>query len=168
MGRPSTYTDEIADRICNRLIEGDSINHISQADDIPSQYTIYKWLNDFPEFAKKYAHARELQAERMLEEIFAIADETSNDTITVMRGEMETEVANNEWINRSRLRVDTRKWAMSKLAPKKYGERVQTELCGPDGGAVGITIVSSVPRPSREDSAQIGSGSADNKTIEGE
>ena len=71
-------------------------------------------------------------------------------------------------VDRTRLMLDTRKWLLAKLQPKKYGDRVQTELCGPDGGAVGITIVSSVPRPEREDSQQIGSGSVDNKTIEGD
>ena len=136
MGRPSDYNPQIADEICTRIISGESVRSIAALDQFPSQDTIYKWIIRHPEFAEKYARAREAQAELYLDEIIEIADETSRDTITITRGETETEVANNEWINRSRLRVDARKWAMSKLAPKKYGDTVALKHSGPEGGPI--------------------------------
>jgi len=88
--------------------------------------------------------------EAMAEEILEIADETSNDTIIVKRGDSEHEVANNEWITRSRLRVDTRRWLMSKFAPKKYGD-TQTLKGDPDNPLhLGVQLLHSVPRPERE------------------
>ena len=69
--------------------------------------------------------------EAMSDEILAIADDSTNDAMTITRRDgSESEVADNEWINRSRLRVDTRKWLMSKLAPKKYGDKQQVEHSG--------------------------------------
>lgn len=62
----------------------------------------------------------EQRSESMFEEILEIADETSRDTIDTETGEK----ANTEWISRSRLRVDARKWMLSKMVPKKYGERL--------------------------------------------
>jgi len=93
-----------------------------------------------PEFLPKYAGAREAQAELMSAEIIEIADETCSDTRIVKKGDLEIEVADNEWINRSRLRVDTRKWLMSKLAPKKYGDKIQQEVSGKDGGPIQAAV----------------------------
>lgn len=113
------------------MIEGESLNQICMSDGMPSKATVFNWLvAKRGQFLDKYTRARELQAESMLEEIFEIADDTSADTIFAKRGDDTVEVANNEWINRSRLRVDTRKWAMARMNPKKYGDKVQTELSG--------------------------------------
>jgi hypothetical protein len=81
--------------------------------------------------------------EVMSQEIIDIADESANDT---QFDDVGNPRQNSEWINRSRLRVDTRKWLMSKLAPKKYGEK--QEISGPNGGA--IQIISTIPRPPKE------------------
>lgn len=77
------------------------------------------------DFAPLYARAKMVQADFMVEELVEIADDTSRDTLirTNKDGE-EYEVCNTEWLNRSRLRVDTRKWIAAKLAPKVYSERV--------------------------------------------
>ena len=76
-------------------------------------------------FAQQYAHAREVGLETMADEILEIADETSHDTTYNKNGD---EVANSEWIARSKVRIDTRKWLLSKQLPKKYGDR--TVLAG--------------------------------------
>jgi predicted DNA-binding protein YlxM (UPF0122 family) len=86
--------------------------------------TVYQWIYRDKAFADKYARARESQQERMAEQILAIADDSSNDTEIDEDGNRRQ---NAEWTNRSRLRVETRKWLMSKLAPKKYGERQTVE-----------------------------------------
>ncbi len=83
----------------------------------------------------QYARAKELQAEYLLGEIFEIADDGTNDWMERQRQDGSVAV-DHEHIQRSKLRVDTRKWAMSKMAPKKYGERVAMEHSGPDGGPI--------------------------------
>lgn len=87
---------------------------------MPSQSSVYKWLEDNDAFAEQYTRARTRQAEFMLDEIIEIADDTTLDTEYGDSGPK----ANSEWISRSKLRVDARKWAMSKLAPKKYGDKL--------------------------------------------
>ena len=83
--------------------------------------------------------------EALAEEIFEIADDKPIATITFGENGVKTCV-DAAGVQRNRLRVDTRKWVMSKLAPKKYGEKL--EHSGPDGGP--IQIVSTIPRPPKE------------------
>ncbi|MRT15312.1 hypothetical protein GJV07_24145 [Enterobacteriaceae bacterium RIT711] len=73
---------------------------------------------------QQYARAREVQAEILAEEIIEIADDSSGDVIVDEDGHEQT---NHERVARSRLRVDARKWYASKLAPKRYGDRIQHE-----------------------------------------
>ncbi len=80
------------------------------------------WSNE--DFRKRYAISREQQAERMAEELLDIADDGSNDTQVDEKGRR---IVDFDHINRSRLRVDTRKWIASKLLPKKYGDKT-TEI----------------------------------------
>lgn len=126
MSGKSTYSDKVADRICEQLVTGMSLRKICLADDMPNASTVFKWLRDNEAFSKQYALAREEQAETLADEIIDIADASDNDTKTSKDGQ---EVPNNEWITRSRLRVDARKWVASKLKPKKYGDK---QLLGSD------------------------------------
>lgn len=84
-------------------------------------------MDDREGFAAQYAQARDLGLEAMADELFDIADETTKDTFTDKDG---NDRPNNEWITRSRLRVDTRKWYLSKLAPKRYGDRLDVAVSG--------------------------------------
>jgi|SRR6185437_37721 len=144
MGRPSTYTPEIADKICER-ISSTLLGTTQVAEEFGiTRETLFKWRFRHPEFADKYARAKENQQELAAEEILEIADDSSRDTKTIKRGKEEFEVENSEWINRSRLRVETRKWLMSKLAPKKYGDKLAMEHSG------AVTLVNDIPRPNRD------------------
>ena len=127
MGAPSTYTDDIASGICERIAEGESLRSICRDEDTPALRTVMKWLSDgnHEPFVQQYVRAREAQADRMAEDILAIADEGINDKSKDDNGR---EIVNHDVIARSRLRVDARKWLASKMAPKKYGERL--ELAG--------------------------------------
>lgn len=123
-GRPSLYSEELVDKICEKISTSSKGLHsiISENEDFPSFATVFKWLSD-PEkkyFVDKYTHARELQAEFMADEMIRIADDSSNDTLMTDKGEIE----NKEWTNRSKLRVETRKWIASKLKPKVYGDKL--------------------------------------------
>lgn len=125
-GRPSEYRTEVADFICNRIAHGESLRKICADPDMPVCSTVFKWLIEHKEFTEQYTRAREAQCDAFVEEIIEISDDTANDTLVTEYGAKP----NAEWINRSRLRVDTRKWLMSKLAPKKYGDKLDLNHAG--------------------------------------
>lgn len=130
MGRKTEYTPEIAAEICE-AIENSSkgLDAICASNpEWPCGRTVRKWLSQQPSFVPLYAQAKMKQADFLVDEIMEIADDTSSDIIVKKRQDgTEYETANNEWINRSRLRVDTRKWIAAKLAPRVYGEKHQTD-----------------------------------------
>jgi len=94
---------------------------------MPDAATVFRWLAVNESFREQYTRAREAQADAMLEEILQIADDGANDTYEDEEGNRRTD---QDVIARSRLRVDTRKWAMSKMAPKKYGEKLDLNHSG--------------------------------------
>lgn len=110
-GRPSTYSDEIADQICDEIIRGASLYRLCERDGFPGERTVYQWLDKNPEFAQKYMRARELQQDREADKIVDIADAAED-------------------ANLARLQIDARKWRASKLAPKKYGDRLDLNHSG--------------------------------------
>lgn len=117
--RPIRFSEELAEAICERLACGESLRKICLSDDMPAQSTVYKWLLD-PEresFVEQYARARELQADTLFDECQDIADDGSNDYMG------DDEKYNGDAVQRSRLRIDTRKWMAGKLRPKKYGDK---------------------------------------------
>jgi len=124
VGRPSDYSDEIAEIICNRIAEGESLVKICKDESMPGRSTALRWLSIHPKFRDRYALAREAQADYLLEQLLDIADDTEDDTYEDKDGRVRT---NHEVVNRSRLRIDTRKWIIAKLAPKKYGDVKDTE-----------------------------------------
>jgi hypothetical protein len=137
VGRPSLYTPELAAEICRRIGDGESLRQVCRDESMPCTTTVLKWAREIEEFAQQYAKAREALLEHWAEEITEIADDGSNDWIKREKGEGRVEIVlDAEHVNRSRLRIDTRKWLLSKLAAKKYGDRISAELSGPDGGPI--------------------------------
>lgn len=133
MARPTIYTKELGEKICQRIVEGESVREIVKDDEMPAASTIFLWLlqEDKKEFLEQYEKARNIQAELMFEEILDIADNGENDWI-MRQGKDEEEwwQQNGEAIQRSRLRVDTRKWYLSKVLPKKFGEKMDVTSDG--------------------------------------
>lgn len=130
-GRPTDYTKELADKICDQLSDGLSLRTVCLDDDMPAKSTVFKWLRTHQEFADQYARAKAEATDAMAEELLDIADDGTNDWMTItLPGGHEKEVLNNEALQRSRLRVDTRKWLMSKMKPKKYGEKLDLTTDG--------------------------------------
>ncbi len=109
-GRPSDYTPELAERICNLLMEGESLRAICKRDDVPHIATVLAWLHRHEEFHEQYVRAREIQAEVMAEDIIMYADSATEEASAVAK---------------ARLQVDARKWYASKVATRRYGDRVQ-------------------------------------------
>ncbi len=125
-GRPSDYTQELADEICSQLAEGVSMRSVCLAEAMPDKSTVFRWIRTIQEFNDQYARAKEESADALVEEMLDIADDGSNDYMEKLGkdGECIGYQMNGEFVQRSRLRVDTRKWAASKLKPKKYGDKV--------------------------------------------
>jgi hypothetical protein len=130
IGRPSIFSQELADRICSEIIEGYSLRTVCKPDDMPCVSSVLKWLREKPEFLLQYEKAKEEQADALAEEMLDIADDGSNDWMvkTGKDGESIGWMVNGEHVQRSRLRLDTRKWIASKLKPKKYGDKLQTDF----------------------------------------
>ena len=136
MARPSLFSQEIADKICEGIADGKSLRSICQAEEMPAKSSVFKWLSQHKEFADQYARAREAQADALFDEILEIADDGRNDSYTDEDGNERT---NQDVIARSRLRVDARKWMAGKLRPKKYGEKL--ELAGDPQNPLGIAVI---------------------------
>jgi hypothetical protein len=134
-GRPTDYTKELVDEICSRLAMGESMRTVCKDDKMPALTTVFRWLREKPEFKSQYDLAKRESADAMSEEILDIADNGVNDWMETHYGKDGDEVGwrlNGEALGRSRLRVDTRKWYMSKIMPKKYGDKVDVTTNGKD------------------------------------
>ncbi len=134
-GRPSRYTPELAAKICARLAEGETLRAVCRDVAMPGKTTLLRWLADERnvDFRGQYAHAREMQADALFDEALEIADDATGDWATDAKG---NKVLDHEHVQRSRLRVDTRKWAAGKLAPKRYGDKMQHT--GDGGGPIRV------------------------------
>jgi hypothetical protein len=98
---------------------------------MPNADTVYQWVLDNREgFSDKYARAREMQAEVMFDEILDISDDGTNDYMTITKGDISYNVEDKEVTNRSKLRVDSRKWYLSKVLPKKFGDKMDLTTDG--------------------------------------
>lgn len=141
MGRPSKFTQAIADEICEGLIEGRSLRSICLGDNMPSSGTVCRWLGENEAFRDQYARARDAQADTLADELLDIADDGSNDWME----RHDAEGGNIGWrengeaLGRSKIRIDTRKWIAAKLKPKKYGEKIDHEHTGKGGGPIVIS-----------------------------
>lgn len=129
IGRPSDYTDEKAALICEELATGMSIRQICAAhpDTLPDKSTIFRWMYRYPSFRDQYLHAKHLGMIAYGEDSIDIADDGSNDWIEKLDKDGNPtgqRIFDHEHVNRSRLRVDTRKWFMERLAPKNFGSKV--------------------------------------------
>lgn len=120
IGRPSKFTQEIADEICNRLSQGEPLAQICRDEHMPSVATVGNWKAADEVLSSAIARAREEGFDAIALQCLEIADETSRDTVITDTGER----ANSEWISRSKLRVETRLKLLAKWDPKRYGERL--------------------------------------------
>ena len=105
---PVRYSDEIAETICERLRTGETLTSICKSESLPTESAVREWASEDTPFAAQYARARELGYQKMADDISDIDDEAGDP-------------------HRSRLRVDTRKWLLSKALPKIYGDRLEVD-----------------------------------------
>ncbi len=119
--------DEIFNYVCKEIESGKTLRNILKEDKMPSSRTFFAWLDLYPDKVKQYARATELRAEAIFDDILSIADQNENDTYI---NDFGLEVVNNDVIQRSRLRIDARKWVLSKLNPKKFGDKTDVTSGG--------------------------------------
>ena len=132
MGRPETWTKEKREKAIEHIIDsledGNSLrsilNDVRDKDILPSRRVFNKWLSEDEKLSAQYARAKEAYADKVFEDIVLIADGAGDD---VLIDEDGIEQVNHNIIQRDRLRIDARKWHLSKLFPKKYGEKLETE-----------------------------------------
>jgi hypothetical protein len=127
LGRPPVYSDELADEICSQLADGKSLIAICKQDGFPNHKTVRGWiLDNHANFFAKYARSKDFGIESLVESAFDVID-TEED------------------VNRARLKVDTIKWYVGKVMPKKYGDKLDVN----HAGTVGLQLVNDIPRPQR-------------------
>lgn len=122
--------DEIEDifgLICHKIaIDGKALRTVLEDGSMPSSRTFFKWLDNDDKKVKQYARACDERADRIFEEMLDIADNTEMGIVT-KDSEKGTEVTTADMIQHRRLKVDTRKWMLSKLNPKKFSDKLQVD-----------------------------------------
>ena len=124
MGRPSEFTQETADAICERLALGESLRSVCKDAEMPGQSTVFRWLAANTDFREQYARARDLQADTIFDQILDIADTPQIGVKTTTKAS-GVETTEGDMIEHRRLQIDARKWMAGKLAPKKYGDKIE-------------------------------------------
>ena len=111
----------LADEILERLADGDSLASICCVEEMLDERSVRRWARNHGDFGAKYAVARRLGYEKRADEMLEIADDASADWIDTEDGRR---VLNGAHVNRARLMIDTRKWLLSKMLPKVYGDHL--------------------------------------------
>jgi hypothetical protein len=131
IGRPSTFSPDLALTICQRIARGDLLMHICEEPDMPDHSTVYRWLEKDGAFREAYTRARRDQADWFVEDTVHISD-TEPDP------------------NRARVRVQARQWVAERLNASKYGAKMA--VTGHDGGPLAIQVVRfDLPAPELKD-----------------
>lgn len=121
-GRPCLYTPELGEEICRLLSGGQSLRKICALEDMPEMTTILRWVCQKEEFRVQYDKSREMWSEREFDGIIDLADDVSIPA------------------DQKRIMVDTRKWALARMMPKRFGDRMTQELTGAGGTELVVTV----------------------------
>lgn len=137
LGRPTLYCAEIATEICDRLAEGETLRRMcAEHDHLPERHTVTRWLVRYPDFCARVADARAAGSYAMIEEAREIADDGYNDWMERHGKDNVGWQLNGEHVQRSRLRIEQRRWEAEAHLPKVYGKKQQIE----HSGAVGVVL----------------------------
>jgi hypothetical protein len=126
-GRPSLFKPAIAAGILERLADGEGLRKICRDESMPTARTVQRWIATRPDFCQQCSASRQLGVDLIAEEVVEIADNLAGD------------------VGRDGLRCRARMWWAARISPKKYGERVMTELSGVDGKPIEHATVPAMP-----------------------
>jgi len=145
LGRPTLYTPELSYSICERLASGESMRSVSRDDAMPCMATLFKWLSENEAFSEQYAKAKGESADALVEDMLDIADNQVEQPLLVDGLPLQIDgkpvmVKDAVSVNHAKLRVDVRKWAASKLKPKKYGDKVDLNHGGQEGNPLTVLL----------------------------
>jgi len=142
-GPKSTYTEERAAAILERIALGEPLRQICRDDGQPAWRTVYDWMMEEKDFATRFARARELGEDAIAQECMDIADNATNDWMEQFdaQGESTGWKLNGDHVQRSKLRIETRLKLLAKWNPKKWGEKQALEHTGADGAALTVQLV---------------------------
>jgi len=135
------YTKQRADEICEWISKGETLAEWCRQNNI-GRTTVYAWKDEHPDFAERFARARELGEEVIAESCLKIADDGSNDWIETFGDEsaIKAYAYNGEHVQRSKLRVETRLKLLAKFNPKRWGEKISNELTGANGAPLTVVV----------------------------
>lgn len=144
MGSPQPFSQDAANEICKRLMQGQSLSEVCRDDAMPPRWQVYEWLAENQTFSDSYARAREIGADAIFDEIAQIADDATNDWMKAFGEDSEDGGVgyklNGEHVQRSKLRIDARKWVLARMSPKRYGEKLDLGVSGPNGGPIETAV----------------------------
>lgn len=109
IGRPTKYSNELADKIFEKISVGRSVHKICQEDGMPSRRTFYRWLAENEDFRHNYQESLVFRQDYHFDEMLEIADSVEEDNVKIQK---------------AKLMIDTRKWVLSRMNPKKYGDKI--------------------------------------------
>ena len=118
------YDQAIADEICARIAQGETLRAICREEGKPSHTTVYQWLDDVPEFALRFGRARAQGEELIAQECLAIADTPCEGVETTTKADGSIEVRRGDMLGHRKLRIETRLKLLAKWNPKKWGEKL--------------------------------------------
>lgn len=120
--RPAGFSDEIFDAICDRMAGGEWLRKICDNDEqMPSRQTFLRWIEKDTGRQERYARASRAMVDYWAEELLELSKETEKDTIIDEKGRRK---CNYEWVANKRLHADNLKFLMSKIYPKRYGDKL--------------------------------------------
>lgn len=136
-GRPCEYTTEMGERICAAMRLGSmSLRKICLCESMPSRSTVFRWLQNIPEFQDLYTLAKEDQADKLIEEMLIIADDISRDMIDGPRGPVGNPIA----IQRAKIKLQTRQWILQHFYCVHYRTRMLENAPEEETRTIGMTL----------------------------
>ena len=133
-GKPTVFSKARAQEIIDLVLEERTIREICSLAHMPTKPTLFKWLDDNPDFRDTFEHAKQFLADILIDDIKEIADDARNDFMMTKKGPK----LNKEAVMRSKLRVDARFRLAEKLFPRRFGSKVTQEITGAEGKPIEI------------------------------
>ena len=129
-GRPTLYTPELAAKLCARVAAGESLRAVCADPAMPGLTTVFQWIPKHPAFRQQYDEAVEARAYGLFDQLLELSDIPQDGEVVVEHDDGRREVRRGDMLGHRRLQIDTRKWILARMSPRKYGDKVGVEHSG--------------------------------------